>query len=59
MSIYSNENIRKIAKLIPCKFPHLVQNREKYLCAKIMAYTVVHSCDELVCDLKKQEPRGA
>ena len=26
MSIYSNENIRKIAKLSPREFPHLVQN---------------------------------
>ena len=40
MSNYSNENIRKIAKLSPRKFPHLVQNREKYLYTKIMAYTV-------------------
>ena len=30
MSIYSNENIRKIMKLSPRKFPHLVQNRENY-----------------------------
>ena len=28
MSIYSNENIRKIAKLTPRELPHLVQNRE-------------------------------
>ena len=28
MSIYSNENISKIAKLSPRKFPHLVQNCE-------------------------------
>ena len=40
MSIYSTENIRKIVKLSPCEFPHLVQNRKKYLYAKIMAYTV-------------------
>ena len=39
MSIYSNENIRKIVKLSPCKFLHLVRNRRKYLNAKIMAYT--------------------
>ena len=36
MSIYSNENIRKIAKLSPREFPHLVQNREN-IYAKIMA----------------------
>ena len=30
MSIYSNENIRKIVKLSPHKFLHLVQNRENY-----------------------------
>ena len=28
MSVYNNENIRKIAKLIPREFPHLVQSRE-------------------------------
>ena len=28
MSIYSNENIRKIVKLSPHEFPHLVQNRK-------------------------------
>ena len=28
MSIYSNENIRKITKLSPREFPHLVQNCE-------------------------------
>ena len=39
MSIYSNENIRKITKLSPREFPHLVQNREN-IYAKIMAYTV-------------------
>ena len=30
MSIYSNENIRKIVKLSPHKFLHLVQNLENY-----------------------------
>ena len=28
MAIYSNENILKIVKLRPRKFPHLVQNHE-------------------------------
>ena len=28
MSIYSNDNISKIAKLTPRELPHLVQNRE-------------------------------
>ena len=40
MSIYSNENIRKIMKLSPREFPHLIQNL-KNIYAKIMAYTVV------------------
>ena len=30
MSIYSNENIRKIMKLSPRELPHLVQNVLKY-----------------------------
>ena len=30
MSIYSYKNIRKIAKLTPREFLHLVQNRENY-----------------------------
>ena len=33
MSIYSNENIRKIVKLSPHKFPNLVQNR-KNICSR-------------------------
>ena len=33
MSIYSNGNIRKIAKLSPCEFLHLVQNR-KNICTR-------------------------
>ena len=40
MSIYSNDNISKIAKLTPRELPHLVQNRENNY-AKIMAYTVI------------------
>ena len=41
MSIYSNDNIRKIAKLTTRELPHLVQKRENNY-AKIMAYTVVY-----------------
>ena len=40
MSIYSNENIRKIVKLTPCKFPHLVQNRENSVRKIYGIYTV-------------------
>ena len=39
MSIYSNDNIRKIVKSTPRELPHLVQNRENNY-AKIMPYTV-------------------
>ena len=35
MSIYSNENIRKIAKLSPREFPHLVQNCENICTRKL------------------------
>ena len=36
MSIYSYENISKIAKLSPCEFPHLVvQNRENICMRKL------------------------
>ena len=35
MSIYSNDNISKIAKLTPRELPHLAKT------AKIMAYTVL------------------
>ena len=38
--VYYNENIRKITKLTPREFPHLVQKSWKYLYVKIMAYTV-------------------
>ena len=41
MSIYGNENIRKVVKLTPRELPHLVQNRENNY-AKIMAYTVYY-----------------
>ena len=34
MSIYSNDNISKIAKLTPLELPHLAKT------AKIMAYTI-------------------
>ena len=37
MSIYSNENISKIAKLSPCEFPHLVQNR-KIICMRKLCH---------------------
>ena len=40
MSINSNDNIRKIAKLTTRELPHLVQKRENNY-AKIMAYTVL------------------
>ena len=40
MAIYSDENIRKIKKLSPREFPHLVQNR-KNICTRNMAYTVL------------------
>ena len=40
MSICSNENRSKIPKLSPHEFTHVVQTCKKYLCAKIMAYTV-------------------
>ena len=43
MSIYSDENIRKIVKLSPREFPHLVPKPLKYLYGKIMVYTVIHS----------------
>ena len=35
MSVYSNENISKITKLSPRKFPHLVQNRENICTQKL------------------------
>ena len=35
MSIYSNQNIRKIMKLSPHEFPHLVQNRENICTQKL------------------------
>ena len=41
MSIYSNDNISKIAKLTPRELPHLAKTTE------IMAYTVSHSY--LIC----------
>ena len=40
MSIYSNENIRKIAKLSPREFPHLVQNRENYGVYSIIVFFI-------------------
>ena len=46
MSIYSNENIRKIMKLSPHKFLHLVQNRENYGVYIQYTVTVIHeNCD--------------
>ena len=53
MSIYSNEDIRKITKLSPRKFPHLVQNakisvRENYCVYSNVQCTVqtcVQTCD--------------
>ena len=43
MSIYSNDNIRKITKLTTRELPHLVQKRKNNY-VKIMAYyTVVHA----------------
>ena len=35
MSIYSNENCRKIVKLTPRKFTHIVQNRENICTRKL------------------------
>ena len=35
-----NKNIRKITKLSPRKFPHLIQNRKNIGTRKTMAYTV-------------------
>ena len=44
MSIYSNDNISKIAKLTTRELPHLAKT------AKIMAYTVHYNYDQ-VCHL--------
>ena len=45
MSIYSNEKYqKKITKLSPHEFPHLVQTAKKSV-RKIMAYTVNFSLD--------------
>ena len=46
MSIYSNDNIRKITKLTTRELPHLVQKRENNCTRKIMAYTVLLSVNE-------------
>ena len=42
MPIYSNENIRKIVKLSPCKFPHLVQNSENICTRKLWRIHVLY-----------------
>ena len=42
MSIYSNENIRKIVKLSPREFPHLVQNCKNY-CVYSISYNFFSS----------------
>ena len=45
MSIYSNENIRKITKLTPREFPHLVQNHENICTRKLWRIQYVLSDD--------------
>ena len=59
MSIYSNENIRKIAKLTPHELPQLVQNRENNsVYTEIMVYTVtcVHMREKISSSLRFSIP---
>ena len=44
MTIYSNENIRKITKLSPHEFPHLVKNGENICTRKLWHIQYVMNC---------------
>ena len=52
MSIYSNVNIRKILKLSPREFPHLVQNRENICSRKLWRIQYnIHHCSFNGCHI--------